>query len=84
MRRFEREKPDGGCAVTAVNVHRNTGKMPSWERAWHRHHTWHEVRRALWKMDDLSKMLPEVRLDYLARLKRYVAHLHTLPAPRLP
>lgn len=31
-----------------------------------------EVRRALWKIDDLSRMSPATRDEFIARLRRYV------------
>lgn len=31
-----------------------------------------EVRRALWKIDDLGRMHPAARAEFIARLRRYV------------
>ncbi len=53
MRRYEREKPNTGGAIAAVNRHCNTGKMsPAWERFYWLNATRHEIRRALLGIDE--------------------------------
>jgi hypothetical protein len=41
-------------------------------QSWTANHAQFEVRRALWKIDDLSRMHPLARLEFVARLRRYV------------
>lgn len=41
-------------------------------RSIHLNRAEHEVRRALWKIDDLGRMHAAARREHLARLRRYV------------
>ena len=81
MNRYEREKPNTGGARAALNYARNTGQLPRvWETFEWMHLTHHEMRRALLGIDGPNAWCG----DRNNRLRRMLAHVRSLPAPKLP
>lgn len=47
-------------------------------RSWYANHVAHEIRRALWRIDDLSRMHAHARSEHLASLRRGVERVRAL------
>jgi len=81
MNRYERERPNTGGAMTAVNYARNTGQVSgAWQSFFWLNLARHEMRRALLGIDPKTAWCG----DRDARLRRYILAARKYPKPNLP